>query len=192
MVWLFRNVCQNCYGVVGVGTHPTKPKHYCIVCKRAAAGIGLLVNAHKMEYMCYNHTGDISTLDGTSLKLVDKLTYLGSSVSSTEKDIDMRLMKAWIAIKRLLIIWKWMTFVYVIGLLSQKIFLIYQMTLIYVIGLFSVKKILLFYWMTLIFICLSLAFLTPIRNSAVLLTWISSKSSAEVEIKFYVLKPRVY
>ena len=56
-----------------------------------AADISLRVNAHKTEYMCYNQTGDISTLVGTSLKLVDKFTYLGSSVSSTEKDIDMRL-----------------------------------------------------------------------------------------------------
>ena len=32
--------------------------------ERAAAGIGLYVNAHKTEYMCYNQTGDISTLDG--------------------------------------------------------------------------------------------------------------------------------
>ena len=72
----------------------------------AAAGIGPHVNAHKNEYMCYNQTGDISTLDGTSLKLVDKFTYLGSSFSSTEKDIDTRLMKAWIAIDSLSIIWK--------------------------------------------------------------------------------------
>ena len=42
----------------------------------------------------------------TSLKLVDKFTYLGSSVSSTEKDIDTRLTKAWTAIDRLSIIWK--------------------------------------------------------------------------------------
>ena len=54
----------------------------------AAAGIGPHVNAHKMEYMCFNQTGYISTLNGSSLKLVDKLTYLGSSVSSTETDID--------------------------------------------------------------------------------------------------------
>ena len=73
---------------------------------RAAAGIGLHVNAHKTEYMCYNQTGDISTLDGTPLKLVDKFTYLGSSVSSTEKDIDTRLTKAWTAINRLSIIWR--------------------------------------------------------------------------------------
>ena len=43
--------------------------------ERAAAGIGLYVNAHKTEYMCYNQTGDISTLEGTPLKLVDKFTY---------------------------------------------------------------------------------------------------------------------
>ena len=74
--------------------------------ERAAAGIGLHVNAHKTEYMCYNQTGNIATLDGASLKLVDKFTYLGSSVSSTEKDINTRLTKAWMAIDRLSIIWK--------------------------------------------------------------------------------------
>ena len=74
--------------------------------ERAAAGIGLHVNAHKTEFMCFNQKGNISTLDGTSLKLVDKFTYLGSSVSSTEKDIDTQLMKSWTAIDRLLIIWK--------------------------------------------------------------------------------------
>ena len=74
--------------------------------ERAAASIGLYVNAHKTEYMCYNQTGDISTLEGTPLKLIDKFTYLGSSVESTEKDIEMRLTKAWTAINRLSIIWK--------------------------------------------------------------------------------------
>ena len=54
--------------------------------------------------MCYNQTGDISTRDGTPLKLVDKFTYLGSSVASTEKDIDTRLTKEWTAINRLSII----------------------------------------------------------------------------------------
>ena len=56
--------------------------------------------------MCFNQAGDISTLDGTSLKLVGKFTYLGSSVSSTEKDINTRLTKAWTAIDKLSIIWK--------------------------------------------------------------------------------------
>ena len=74
--------------------------------EQAATGIGLHVNAHKMLYMCFNQTGDFSTLNSSSLKLVDKFTYLGSSVSSTETDINMRLAKAWTAINRLLVIWK--------------------------------------------------------------------------------------
>ena len=74
--------------------------------EQAAAGIGLHVNAHKTAYMCFNLIGDISIQDERSLKLVDKFTYLGSSVSSTEKDIDTRLTKAWTAIDKLSIIWK--------------------------------------------------------------------------------------
>ena len=74
--------------------------------KRAAAGMGLHVNADKMEYVCLSQRGDISILNGTSLKLVDTFTYQGSSVSSTEKDINMQLAKAWTVIGRLLVIWK--------------------------------------------------------------------------------------
>ena len=69
--------------------------------ERAAPGI-----AQKTEYMCYNQIGDITTLDRDSLKLVDKFTYQGSSVSSPEKDIITQLTKAWTAIDRLSIIWK--------------------------------------------------------------------------------------
>ena len=63
----------------------------------AAAGIGLHVNAHKTEYVCFNQRGDIPTLNGSSPRLVDKITYLGSSVSSTEIDINTWLAKAWTA-----------------------------------------------------------------------------------------------
>ena len=59
--------------------------------ERAAAGIGPHVNAHKTEYMCFNQRGDLSILNGNSLKLVDKFIYLGNSVSSTETDINTRL-----------------------------------------------------------------------------------------------------
>ena len=74
--------------------------------EHATTGIGFHVNAHKMEYMCFNQTGDISTQNGSFLKLIDKFTYLGSSVSSTETDIDTRLAKTWTAINRLSVIWK--------------------------------------------------------------------------------------
>ena len=70
-----------------------------------AAGIGLHVNADKTEYICFNQRGEISTLIGSSLKLVDKFTYLGNSVSSTETDINTSLAKAWAAIDRLSVIW---------------------------------------------------------------------------------------
>ena len=74
--------------------------------ERAAAGIGLHINAHNTECMCFNQTGDISTLNGSSLKLEDKIPDLGSSVSSTEIDINMQLAKAWTAIDWLSVIWK--------------------------------------------------------------------------------------
>ena len=74
--------------------------------ERAAAATGLYVNAHKTEYMCFNQTGDIATLNGSSLKLTDKFSYLGSCVSSTKTGIDTQLAKAWTAINRLSVIWK--------------------------------------------------------------------------------------
>ena len=40
------------------------------------------------------------------MKLVDKFTYLASSVSSTETDISTRLTKAWTATESLSVIWK--------------------------------------------------------------------------------------
>ena len=61
---------------------------------------------HTKLNICYNQTGNIATLDGASRKLVDEFTYLGSSVSSTEKVIDTRLKKAWTGIDRLSIIRK--------------------------------------------------------------------------------------
>ena len=74
--------------------------------ERAACGSGLSFNADKTEYVCFNQRGDISTVKGGLLKLVEKFTYLGSSVSSAEKDINTRLAEAWTVINRLSVIWK--------------------------------------------------------------------------------------
>ena len=74
--------------------------------EQATAGIDLNVNAHKTEYMCFNQIGDISTLDGSSLKLLDKFNYLGSILSSIKENIDTQLTKSWTAIDKLSIIWK--------------------------------------------------------------------------------------
>ena len=65
------------------------------------------VNWHQVfPYICFNQTGDISTLNGSSLKPVDKFTNLGSSVSSTVRDINTRLAKAWTTNDSLSVIWK--------------------------------------------------------------------------------------
>ena len=74
--------------------------------QRETAGIGVHVNAHKAEYMSFNQNGDISTLNGCAMKLVDKFTYLGRSVSSTETIIDTLLAKILTALNRLSVVWK--------------------------------------------------------------------------------------
>ena len=83
---------------------PTQAKTLQHSLEWAAGGIGLHVNADKTEYKCFNQRGDISTLKSGPLKLVDKFTYLWSNVSSTEKDINTWLAKAWTAVNRLLVI----------------------------------------------------------------------------------------
>ena len=60
--------------------------------KQAAGGISFHFNTR--EYMCFNPGGYISTLNGRFLKLVDKFTYLWSSLSSTKNDINMQLAMA--------------------------------------------------------------------------------------------------
>ena len=70
--------------------------------ERTGGGIGFLVNRDKTEYMCFNQSGDISTLNCGSQKLVARLIYLGSS----ENDINARLAKAETDIERLLVKWR--------------------------------------------------------------------------------------
>ena len=58
--------------------------------------------------MCFNQNQKevISTQKGGPLKLVNKFTYLGSSVSSTENNINTRLAKICTATDMLSVIWK--------------------------------------------------------------------------------------
>ena len=86
-------------------THPPKLKPYCVVWNEPLQALASM-SMHTKQNICFNQTGNIFTLNGSSLKLVYKFTYQGSSVSSTKKDIDMQLAKAWTAISRLLVIWK--------------------------------------------------------------------------------------
>ena len=75
-----------------------KQRHYCIVWNKPQQALASM-SMHTKLNICV-------TTKRASLKLVDKFTYLGSSVSSTKNDIDTRLTKAWTAIDRLSIIWK--------------------------------------------------------------------------------------
>ena len=72
----------------------------------AAGGIGLYMNANKIELMCFKQEGAIFTLSAKPLKLVDQFTYLGCNISSTESDVNMYLAKVWTALDSLSIIWK--------------------------------------------------------------------------------------
>ena len=53
---------------------PTQAETLLCSLEQAATGIGLHVNADKAEYMCFNQRRDISTLNSSSLKLVDMFT----------------------------------------------------------------------------------------------------------------------
>ena len=92
-------------GIALPANTPTQADSLLHSLEHAAGSIGLNVIAVKM-YKCFNQVGYISTLNGGSLKLVDKFTYLGSSVSSIESNINIRPAKEQIAIDRLSIIWK--------------------------------------------------------------------------------------
>ena len=60
--------------------------------EQTARDISLYMNTNKMEYICFNQEGAISTLNSGPLKLIDKFIYLGSSISSTESDVNIRLV----------------------------------------------------------------------------------------------------
>ena len=70
---------------------PAKAEFQLHSLQKAAGGIGHRVNWNQTEYMCFNQNQkrNISTLKGGSLKLVDKFTYLGRSVSSTKNEEGM-------------------------------------------------------------------------------------------------------
>ena len=55
----------------------------------------------RQNEVSFSQVGDISTLNGGSLKLVDKFSYLGGCLSYIESGINMCLARAWIAIYRL-------------------------------------------------------------------------------------------
>ena len=86
--------------IVLLANTPARAKSLLHSLEKAAGGIDVHVNDDKTKYLSFNQNqkGDISILKSASLKLVDKFTYLGSSVSSTENDINTWQAKTWTAI----------------------------------------------------------------------------------------------
>ena len=54
----------------------------------------------------FNQDSTIASLNSKPMKLDDQFKYLGSNISSTKNEVNLRTRKAWSAIDRLLRIWK--------------------------------------------------------------------------------------
>ena len=66
------------------------------------------VDAFSVFYIIQtNQNSAISLLNGKSLKLVDQFIYLINNISSIESNVYIHIGKEWIAINRLLTIWKY-------------------------------------------------------------------------------------
>ena len=91
--------CRNYYGCRLCRWFSTSCKYNY---PRQITGTGSWGHVCKMVY--FNREGAISTLSGSSQKLM-KFTYLGSSITSAESDVNMHIEKVWTATNRLLIIW---------------------------------------------------------------------------------------
>ena len=74
--------------------------------EQAAKDISFYVNANETEFMHFKWKVAISALGDRPLKLADKLTYLGSNITSAEINANIHPAKVWTAINRLSIIWK--------------------------------------------------------------------------------------
>ena len=72
----------------------------------AAREVGLHINAKKTEYMSINDAGLMKSLDDQIIQEVLDFVYLGSNVQSSEKDMTIRITKAWAALNKLTSIWK--------------------------------------------------------------------------------------
>ena len=67
---------DNADDIVLLANTPAQAESQLLSLERAVRSIGLHVNADKTEYMPFNQRGDIATLNASSLKLVDKFTFI--------------------------------------------------------------------------------------------------------------------
>ena len=69
--------------------------------EEAASKVGLLMNEKKTEVMAFNTQGSLISRSGQMIKQVDDFKYLGSYLSNSAKDINVRIGCAWAAIRKL-------------------------------------------------------------------------------------------
>ena len=77
--------------------------------EEVASQIGLYINSKKTEYIIINienDTWEIRDSNGNLIKRVNDFKYLGSYIASTERDVEIRIGKAWGAVNQLDSIWK--------------------------------------------------------------------------------------
>ena len=74
--------------------------------EEAANKVGLLMNEKKTEVMAFNTQGSLISRSGQVIKQVDDFKYLGSYLSNSAKDINVRIGCAWAAIRKLDSLWQ--------------------------------------------------------------------------------------
>ena len=74
--------------------------------QEAPSGIDLNGKSDKIEFMCFNQEGVISSINSNPLKLIDQFIFLNSNISSTENYVNICIGKAWTTINMLTAIWK--------------------------------------------------------------------------------------
>ena len=68
--------------------------------------IGLHINEKKTQYVTFNQNPlKLTTINKKCIKLTSDFPYLGSWIYSNEKDVGVRIGKAWVALKKLNTIW---------------------------------------------------------------------------------------
>ena len=76
------------------------------VLEEKANSVRLRVNIRKTQNFNINTDHKVRSVKGTQLKSVDNYTYLGSEISSMDKEIKIRIAKSWSALDKLSSIWK--------------------------------------------------------------------------------------
>ena len=72
----------------------------------AAKLIGLHINKKKTQYMTFNQNpSNFTTINKKCIKLTNDFPYLGSWIYSNEKNLNVRIGKAWVALQKLHTIW---------------------------------------------------------------------------------------